>query len=157
MDSSSGALIKGVIDLGTNTFNLVIAEVINNQVSILFETKIPVLIGQSVFTDGKIDENSWNRGLETIDYFKTKCIQLNCNKIIGVGTASFRKASNGSQFLLEVKSKFDIDVEVISGVREAEYIFWGARQCYEFNEPSLLIDGLAECNSEYKIQKHYRQ
>lgn len=140
MDSSSRALITAVIDLGTNTFNLVIGKVNGKSLEILFETKVPVLIGESVFTKGVISKISWQRGLETITYFDQICKEHHCNNVIGVGTATFRKASNGHEFLDEIKLQFDISIQVISGKQEAEYIFWGAQLCTSFDVPTILMD-----------------
>jgi exopolyphosphatase/guanosine-5'-triphosphate,3'-diphosphate pyrophosphatase len=115
-----------VLDLGTNTFNLLIAESIGaKQFKILVNTKIPVKLGEGGINKGEISDVAYKRGITAIqEHFKTISF-FKVNKIKAYGTSALRTAKNGNQFISGIKTLFDIDVEIITGDKEAELIYYG--------------------------------
>ncbi|MCG3168109.1 MAG: Exopolyphosphatase 2 [Bacteroidia bacterium] len=151
-----------IIDLGTNTFNLLVAEISSNHsYKIIFNTKIAVKLGEGGINSGVIAPAPFQRG---IDAMKAHCETLkkyNPEKIFAFATSAVRSAKNGNDFVAEIKKQTGIEVNIISGEKEAELIYEGVRQALEIgNEKALVMDiggGSTEfiiCNNEQVFWKH---
>jgi exopolyphosphatase/guanosine-5'-triphosphate,3'-diphosphate pyrophosphatase len=130
----------GIIDLGTNTFNLLIVDRHADGFERVYSTKEGVGLGLGGINDGFIAQPAMVRGLETLETFMNKAKELGCLKVKAFATSAIRDADNGVEFVLLLKDKLDLTVEVISGAREAELIYQGVKLGYEFEENALIMD-----------------
>jgi len=138
----------GVIDLGSNTFHLLIVEYLGNN---SFET----IFRESVFTslsDGGIDIIKQERidfGIETLHRFKEILLSHKCSHIRVIGTAALRTAKNRAIFIDKAEMVLGSKIEVIDGPKEAHYIFKGITLLPEMLSGSHLImdigGGSTEC------------
>ncbi len=148
---------KAIIDLGTNTFHLIIFEGEN----ILFKTSIASKIGQGGINQGIIAEEGIQRALKVLNIFKEKLgeFEVNTENIFAYGTSAIRNASNQSEFVKKVKNETDINITVIDGDEEAELIYKGVAQAVKVDKNALIIDiggGSVEfilCNPEKILWK----
>lgn len=131
---------KAVIDLGTNTFNLLIADISDGRFALVHTEKDGVALGMGGINDGYLSEDAFNRGLNTIKHFKQKCDQLQVKDIHAIGTSALRSAFNADDFIASVKSETGIEVEIVSGLREAQLIFKGVSWSYDFADPGVIMD-----------------
>ncbi|MGV3509801.1 MAG: exopolyphosphatase, partial [Sphingobacteriaceae bacterium] len=100
------------LDLGTNTFHLIIADVYGNEIEqIVYHTQKHVKLGEGGITNGIIAEPAYERGLQALSEFKTTILEHKVDSIRAVGTAALRSASNGEAFILQVKEKTGIEIE----------------------------------------------
>lgn len=129
-----------VIDLGTNTFNVLIADVSANKFTSIFSEEIPVKLGEGGINAGLITDEAWARGISAIKYIHKKITLYNCNRVKAVATSAIRSAANGAEFKLAVKAESGIDIEVIDGNHEAQLIFDGVRQGVSLNAMTLIMD-----------------
>lgn len=131
-----------VIDLGTNTFNLLVAETdLFGGFETLYNEKLPVKLGEGGINKGFITEAAYIRGLEALDNYASTIRQWQCERTLAFATSAVRNASNGNEFIQTVLGKTGIEVQVISGEMEAEFISMGVRQAVTLTEePSLIID-----------------
>lgn len=129
---------KAVIDLGTNTFHLMIFEGKN----ILFKTSIASKIGQGGINQGIITEEGIQRALNVLNIFKEKLIEfeLNTENVFAFGTSAIRNASNQSEFVERVKNETDINITVIDGDKEAELIYKGVSHAVKVDKNALIVD-----------------
>lgn len=130
-----------VIDIGTNTFNLLIASKSNRRLSLDLVLKEFVFLGQGGINKNIIQREALLRGLGAMKKFKEIADKHGVKKIIAVATSAVRNAQNGNDFVGMVKSLTGIEVTVINGNTEADYIYKGAREATNFGEqPALLMD-----------------
>lgn len=131
-----------VIDLGTNTFNLLIAEKGNaSSINILHEKKLPVKLGEGGMVRKRITPEAWERGINAIDDHLKAIRQSNVSEIVAYATSATRNAENGKEFVDEILKRFGIKVNVIDGESEAEYIYYGVRQALPLGDGvSLIMD-----------------
>ncbi len=113
-----------VLDLGSNTFHVLTADVVGHALMPLFDASVPARLGESAFADGVISPAAFARGLEAIE---TLLARIDGRKPVTVATGVFREVSNAADFLDEVKRRFDLHVTVISGVEEARLTFRAVR------------------------------
>jgi len=130
-----------IIDLGTNTFHLLIAEWHSHRFEFIHRERVPVRLGQKGINQNTIRPDAIARATEALSSFKATIDQFNVERVIAFGTSALRNAANVHAVLAEFKSKTGIEVQVISGEREAELIYEGVRYGIELgNEMSLIMD-----------------
>ncbi|WP_205501741.1 Ppx/GppA phosphatase family protein [Rufibacter psychrotolerans] len=130
------------IDLGTNTFHLLIVELDAQGVqNTLYKTKVPVKLGEGGISKGEITAAAQDRALRTLGEFKETMTQHGVEAVKATATSALRNASNGAEVVQAIKEQTGIDVEVISGAREAELIFKGVQMAMQVGpKPVLVMD-----------------
>jgi len=92
-----------ILDLGTNTFHILIARVNGQSFHTLYREKIPVKIGDNGISDGKISKEAWSRAMDSLYYIRALIDRENIEDIYSIATSAIRNAKNGSSFLADVK------------------------------------------------------
>lgn len=128
-----------VIDLGTNTFHLLIAETNEQSVTQIFSEKTPVRIGKGGINQGYIAEDACERALHTMESFRKIIDEYNVQKIYATATSAFRNARNGVELAERIRQATGIEIAIISGDREAELIYHGVKQAIQLGEQHALI------------------
>ena len=131
---------KAVIDLGTNTFNLLIADVSSKGFTIVHSEKEGVALGMGGINKNIISIDAFERGLTTLRHFKNVCNQNEVKIINAFGTSALRGAKNSSEFVQQINSELGITVSIISGEKEAELIYKGVQWSYDFESPGVIMD-----------------
>lgn len=130
-----------VIDLGTNTFHLVIIEIDGNKLNTLYKEKIAVKIGKNGISKGKIAPDAVKRAIHTLTVFRTVIDQFEVKRVKGVATSAIRSAKNGKELIALIKEKTGINIEIISGLEEAALIYQGVRAAMTIpTTPQLIMD-----------------
>jgi exopolyphosphatase/guanosine-5'-triphosphate,3'-diphosphate pyrophosphatase len=115
------------IDVGTNSFHLLIARVTaDGTVEPLERAKDMVRLGDSAFT-GQISPEALQRGLDTLRRFREMAEKAGADAIVGVATSAVREAENGGDFVRIMRDETGIELNVIGGDDEARLIYLGAR------------------------------
>ncbi|MDX1410302.1 MAG: hypothetical protein R3330_19260, partial [Saprospiraceae bacterium] len=113
----------GVIDLGTNTFHLLLVEANEEDWQFLYRKRIFVNLAEIGIE--QISQQAMDRGLDALREFKTAINSHGVHQVRVVGTAALRRAHNAADFLERVKTQTGFDVQVISGDQEAAWIARG--------------------------------
>ena len=114
-----------VIDLGTNTFNLLIAETEPGQMREIYFEKIPVKLGKGGIHKGTITSEAQHRALDALRYYKKVTGKYQVRNILAFGTAALRGADNAKELLNKVRVETGIEIQIISGDEEASLIYTG--------------------------------
>lgn len=129
-----------VIDLGTNTFNLLIAFVEDANFEHIYHTKTSVGLGLGEFKEKIILPDSILRAIDALSHFKSICDEHDVAEIRAIGTSAIRDAINKDEFCKLVYKKLNIEIKVISGLEEATLIYKGVKCSYDFVKPALIMD-----------------
>ncbi|MEQ9465871.1 MAG: exopolyphosphatase [Ekhidna sp.] len=140
-----------VIDLGTNTFHLLIARVDRDSHEMLYRERKAVKIGEKGINQGEITQAAWDRALKALNEFKATIDKGNIDKVFATATSAIRNASNGQALVAEIKKQTGIEIEVISGTREAELIHLGASKALDFGDDKNLIMDIGGGSIEFII------
>jgi len=111
-----------VIDIGTNSVKLTVAD-LDEDVQIVREESRITRLGRSVDSSGKLSTEAIQTTLEAVKSFFDIAKQAGATSVVAAGTSALRDASNGKEFLDDVKSACGLDVEIITGAREATLAF----------------------------------
>ena len=129
-----------ILDLGTNTFHLLIADVKEKTPKIIFRSKIAVKLGEGSIHNNWIAPRPFRRGINTLLHYQKLILKHKPDKVVAYATSAIRSAENGNNFIKAVKAETGLNVKVITGENEAELIYLGVRQCIRLEEPSLIMD-----------------
>ena len=132
---------SAIIDLGTNTFNLLVFDRGTEGMRILFSEELPVFLGKGGIEKGMIVADAFARGMEALRQHKATAESLGAKSIRGFGTSALRNARNGVDFVRHAQEELGIGISIIPGEQEAELILAGVRQAVPFgSQPSLVMD-----------------
>jgi exopolyphosphatase/guanosine-5'-triphosphate,3'-diphosphate pyrophosphatase len=140
-----------IIDLGTNTFHLLIAEINENRPKVIFQETIAVKLGEGGMKDGMINVSAFDRGVSAIRQFKTSIDHHGVFQIKAFATSALRSASNSKIFTEKIVKETGIKIEIIDGNREAELIFSGVRAAINMKDQSSLIMDIGGGSVEFII------
>jgi exopolyphosphatase/guanosine-5'-triphosphate,3'-diphosphate pyrophosphatase len=133
-------MTAAVIDLGTNTFHLIIAERSAGSINVLYKTTSPVRLGEGRINENIIIPEAFERGLSALQQFAETIRQYQVDVVKATATSAVRSAKNGEDFVRAAKEKSGIEIEVISGDQEAEYIFKGVQASGMIQGTCLVMD-----------------
>ena len=129
-----------VVDLGTNTTRLLVADVHDGEVTELEKRTTITRLGQGVDSTGRLADEAMDRVRDTLDGYRRLIDELGSDDVIAVATSAMRDAENGPAFRDEIKARFGIDARTISGDEEARLTFLGATAGRESGSETLVID-----------------
>jgi len=145
--------LKAIIDLGTNTFHLLIAEVTGDEVAILKKLQIPVKIGEGGINNNQIAAVAFERGINGLALFRKELNIFGIKECVAYGTSAIRDASNGPNFIAQAQALFNIQIEVLSGNQEAELIYEGVKHSLELPNENVLVMDIGGGSVEFIIGK----
>ncbi len=116
----------GIIDLGTNSVRFDIRQIsYDSQPKKIFTDKRMVRLGQDLFKSGRLHPDAIRRTLDAFQAFKVYAQIYRVKKIIAFATSAMREARDADLFVETIKKKTGINIEIISGHREAKLIAEG--------------------------------
>lgn len=129
-----------VLDVGSNSFHLVVARIISGAVQILHKTKIKVRLADGLDKNNNLSQESIDRGVQALEVIKTSLAGFEPNSVRIVATYTLRKAKNANRFIEAAKQIFPYPVEIIAGQEEARLIFNGVAHTESLDDKTLVID-----------------
>ncbi|MGN6398120.1 MAG: Ppx/GppA phosphatase family protein [Mucilaginibacter sp.] len=140
-----------VMDLGTNTFHLLIVEGTSNSFTEIVHEQQPVKLGEGGINRGFIQTAAYQRGIECMKRYSRLINDYGVNQIRCIATSALRNAANGQDFVNDVKKQTEISVEIIDGNAEAEYIYKGVRAGGGLSAQNTLIVDIGGGSVEFII------
>jgi len=117
-----------VIDLGTNTCNLLIANILpDNSFETLYDRKLPVKLGRGGIHKDILLPEAIERGISALQNHAETIRKYGVSQVKVIGTSALRGAINRNEFIERVKNLLGWEIEIIDGELEAELIFKGVR------------------------------
>jgi len=141
---------KAVIDLGTNTFHLLIVEPDGaGHFKEVYRKRIFVQLAEDSITH--IGKAAFERGLNALRAYKTVLDEYDIQEVRAFGTAALRRASNSAEFRATILRETGIEVQVIGGDEEARLITEGVRLAVPVDEKPVLIMDIGGGSVEFII------
>lgn len=143
----------GVIDLGSNTFHLLIVA-LNPDGNIEQVARKRDFVGLG---DGGIDKlkpESIARGLHSLQNFMIVLKDFQCEEFRVIGTAALRTASNSQDFILSAQEILGQEITIIDGLLEAKYIFNGIDLITDMSQDISVIMDIGGGSTEFIVVDH---
>lgn len=132
--------ILAALDLGSNSFHMVIARIVEGNLQILSRHKEKVRQAAGLNAKGNLDDAAIQRGLDSLARFNERLQPFDQAQVRIVGTHTLRRARNARDFLKQAEEVLAHPVEVISGHEEARLIFQAVAHSESTQENTLVID-----------------
>ncbi|MES2513193.1 MAG: phosphatase [Bacteroidota bacterium] len=143
-------MVFAVIDLGTNTFNMLIAErFADGTFKKIFNTKFAVKLGEGTINAGYIAEVPFQRGIDALKQFQQEIVNYKVEYTYAFATSAIRSASNGQEFVIKARELAGITVSVIDGDEEADLIYYGNRMAVKMDDSISLIMDIGGGSTEF--------
>jgi exopolyphosphatase/guanosine-5'-triphosphate,3'-diphosphate pyrophosphatase len=143
--------MNAIIDLGTNTFNLLIFEQGTVGLRVVHSVELPVFLGRNGIEKGIIAEDAFQRGLDALRRHTATAHEHGAQHITGFGTSMLRIARNAGEFVRRAQEEFGIAIAVIPGDEEAGLILDGVRQAVPMDDSPALIMDIGGGSTEFII------
>ncbi len=127
-----------VVDIGTNSTRLLLADVDGGSVAPLDRRSTVTRLGEGLEQTGALGDEPMARVLRALDSYRDAIESASART--GVLTSAARDASNGGAFLQRVRDEYGIDADTISGDEEARLTFLGATIGRDVSAPVLVAD-----------------
>ncbi|WP_114417727.1 Ppx/GppA phosphatase family protein [Marinospirillum perlucidum] len=129
------------LDLGSNSFHLVLARKIKGELSLLKRLGEKVQLAAGLDERGYLSEEAQQRGLECLERMAPFIQGLEENQVRAVGTNALRAARNSGEFITRAQELLGTSIEVIAGREEARLIYAGVvHTSPKFDQKRLVID-----------------
>jgi exopolyphosphatase/guanosine-5'-triphosphate,3'-diphosphate pyrophosphatase len=129
-----------VVDIGTNSTRLLIAEIDGGAVTELERRTIVTRLGEGLEATGRLADAAVERVSNALTEYREAIDALGAERIVAVATSAMRDAENGPDFRDEIERRFGFDARTISGDEEARLTFLGATAGRELGAQTLVID-----------------
>jgi exopolyphosphatase/guanosine-5'-triphosphate,3'-diphosphate pyrophosphatase len=141
-----------VIDVGTNTIRLLVGCIREGKIFRIAANRLVTRLGKDLQKTNRLSPDSIEKSITSILKLKEVCKKYGVQKIIALGTSALREAENREEFLSDVKKTAAIDIEVISGEKEAELTLKGILTSLHYSIasfPNLLLVDIGGGSTEW--------
>lgn len=128
------------IDLGSNSFHMIIVRIVNGSIQVLSRLKQRVQLAQGLDENQHLSQEAIQRGVVCLALFAERLQGFTPDNVRAVGTYTLRHASNNHEFLQAASEVFPFPIQIISGTEEAELIYSGVSHTQPENGRKLVVD-----------------
>lgn len=132
--------LYAVIDLGSNSFHMLITRLVADGVQTVDKVKRKVRLASGLDEQFNLSEEAIGRGLECLSFFAERLQDIAPENIRIVATATLRIANNANHFLSRAEAILKQSVRLLSGIEEAERIYLGVAHTSECSSRKLVLD-----------------
>jgi exopolyphosphatase/guanosine-5'-triphosphate,3'-diphosphate pyrophosphatase len=129
-----------VVDIGTNSTRLLIADAGDGRVRELERRTTITRLGEGVDRNGRLLDAAIDRVLDTCARYHEEIERSGVDRTVAVLTSAVRDAANGPELEGALRERFGFEAETISGEREALLTYLGATSARSYREPLLVLD-----------------
>lgn len=143
------------VDLGSNSFHMVVARAHHGHASIVDRLREMVRLASGLSPHGYLDNASQDRALACLRRFGQRLRDMHAHQVRVVGTNTLRRARNADAFLTAAEEALGQPVEVISGMEEARLIYLGVAHHIDTGEGSNFVVDIGGGSTELIIGEGY--
>ncbi len=137
---SGGSQRIAVIDIGTNSARLLVADVEGGRVTEMTRRSTVTRLGRGVDLSGQLPGEAIEDTCEAIAEYVAAYREAGASTVRAIATSAVRDASNGSAFVAELRERFALSARVLDGEEEARLTYLGASSERPPSEPTLVVD-----------------
>lgn len=128
------------VDLGSNSFHMIVARIVNGSIQILSRLKQKVQLAAGLDENGVLSQEAIDRGVACLALFAERLQDFPVGNVNVVATYTLRSAVNNDAFLQQAQAVFPYPIRVISGETEAKLIYAGVSHTQPEQGRKFVID-----------------
>ena len=140
-DSESGTApeVIAAVDLGSNSFHMIVGELRHGQLSIIDRLRETVRLSEGLGQQGELAAPAKSRAIECLSRFGERLRDMHAASVRAAGTNALRRARDKEEFMADAEAALGQPIEVISGIEEARLIYNGVTHSLPPNEGFRLV------------------
>ncbi|SMF29182.1 exopolyphosphatase / guanosine-5'-triphosphate,3'-diphosphate pyrophosphatase [Alteromonadaceae bacterium Bs31] len=139
------------IDLGSNSFHMLIARITDSRVEIIDREKEMVQIAKGLKKSGELDEKAKERALNCLSRFSERLRDIPKAQVRAVATKALRAARNSGGFLQKANEALGVPIQIISGYEEARLVYSGLAHSVVNDQDKRLVIDIGGGSTEFII------
>ena len=147
--------LLAAIDLGSNSFHMVIAKMIAGELHIIDRLKESVRLASGLRPEGGLDTEAKERALGCLKRFGQRLKQFDASNVRAVGTNTLRAAQKKRRFLEQAQKALGFPIDIIDGHEEARLIYVGVSQSLAYKNGRRLVVDIGGGSTECIVGKGY--
>lgn len=132
--------MQAVIDLGTNTFNLAVGEILHGRLFLHHTAWRGVLLKKEGLVHGAIAQSAWQRASLAVKELLSEAREAGATQVFALATSALRDAADAKLWMLDMQRQFNLPIRIIGGVEEAHLIWKGLAASGALHTEALSID-----------------
>ena len=144
------------VDLGSNSFHMIVAEERQGQLVVLDRIKEMVRLAAGLDKDGNLSAEVEQRALACLQRFAQRLRSISTVSVSAVGTNTLRRTRNAELFLQRAESELGHPIEIISGIEEARLIYQGVAHSLEPDHAHRLVIDIGGGSTELIIGEDFQ-
>ncbi len=117
--------IIAAVDLGSNSFHMIVGELRHGQLAILDRIRETVRLAEGLSPTGDLLDDARQRAIACLSQFGERLREMHAGNVRAAGTSTIRRAREDSSFMTEAEDALGHPIEIISGIEEARLIYNG--------------------------------
>jgi len=146
-DTSQPEIIAAV-DLGSNSFHMIVGELRHGQLAILDRLRETVRLAEGLSADGNLSDDARNRALDCLSRFGERLKDMQAGSVRVAGTSTIRRVGDNSSFIAEAEAHLGHPIEVVSGIEEARLIYSGVSHSLPPTDGMRLVSDIGGGSTE---------
>jgi exopolyphosphatase/guanosine-5'-triphosphate,3'-diphosphate pyrophosphatase len=147
--------VIAAVDLGSNSFHMVVARRSNGEITILDRIREMIRLGAGLDEHGRITAEAAEIALACLGRFRERLAALEAGQVRAVGTNTLRRARRRNAFLSRARGALGHPIEVISGVEEARLVYLGAAHSLPSQPGRRLVVDIGGGSTELIVGEGY--
>ena len=149
--SAGASTVIAAVDLGSNSFHMVVAQDQHGQLKVIDRMREMVRLGLGLNDAGELTTDSQERAIECLQRFGQRLREMHASSVRVVGTNTLRRAKNRNEFVQRAEEALGHPIQVISGVEEARLIYHGTIHSITGPEGKWLVVDIGGGSTELII------
>ena len=143
------------IDLGSNSFHMLIVRMNESKIEIVDREKDMVQIARGIQADGTLDDDAIERAMSCLQRFSERLQDIPSSQIRAVGTKTLRSIKHANQFIARAEKAIGSSIQIISGYEEARLVYAGLANTVINEKDKRIVIDIGGGSTEFIIGKGY--
>jgi len=140
--------IIAAVDLGSNSFHMIVGELRHGQLAIIDRIKETVRLAEGLSASGDLSADARQRALDCLSRFGERLRDMRAGSVRAAGTSTIRRAREDTSFMSEAEALLGHPIEVISGIEEARLVYTGVMHSLPPTDGMRLVTDIGGGSTE---------
>ena len=147
--------LYAAVDLGSNSFHMIVAEIINHQMHVIDRHKDMVRLANGLNDKGWLSDKKMDEAIASLEKIGQRIAHIPKSHLRIVGTNTLRKAKNSEEFLVRASVALGKPIDIISGREEARILYLGVAHSLASNQGKRLVIDIGGGSTELIIGEEF--
>jgi exopolyphosphatase/guanosine-5'-triphosphate,3'-diphosphate pyrophosphatase len=147
--------IYAAVDLGSNSFHMIVAEIINNQLHVIDRHKDMVRLANGLDDNGMLSKLKMDEAISSLEKIGQRIAHIPKAYLRVVGTNTLRKAKNADEFIERASIALGKPIDIISGREEARILYLGVSHSLPSKQGKRLVMDIGGGSTELIIGEEF--